>query len=171
MNFSALAASSPTHDYSAELSRVIKEQQAGSTAGAPSAEATRARLKAASEEFEAIFVNQMLSAMRKTVGEGSLIPKSNAQEIFEGMLDEEWSRKLAGKSGPGGLSEILYRQLSRQMGIEEESGTAAAPMGQRATQLVDQLKARGMGRAARGSDRSLLDLKVMSLPGLNLKRK
>ena len=92
--------------------------QEASAAGTSKA-ATRAALAQASEEFEAIFVYQMVSAMRKTVGEGSFLPRSNAQQIFEGMLDEEWSKKLSGKSGPGGISDLLYRQLSRQMGLED----------------------------------------------------
>lgn len=172
MNFAGVSGNSSTHNYSAAFSQVIKQQQAaGSGAEAPSAEATRASLKAASEEFESIFVYQMLSAMRKTVGSGTLIPKSNAQEIFEGMLDEEWSRKLASKSGHGSLSEILYRELSRQMGLDEEAGTATATsMAERATQLADQLRARGMGVGARGRvSNPLLDLKTMSLPGLLMK--
>ncbi len=86
-----------------------------------SKEAMREGLRAASKEFEAIFVYQMISAMRQTIGENTMMPKSNGEQIFEGMLDEEWSKKLAGTNGPGGLSEILYRQLSRQMGLEEEA--------------------------------------------------
>ena len=61
--------------------------------------------------------------MRKTVGEGGLLNKGNGEEIFEGMLDEEWSKKLAGKSGPGGLSEMLYRQLSVRLGLDEDEGS------------------------------------------------
>ena len=100
-------------------------------AAGQSKEAMRDGLRAASKEFEAIFVYQMISAMRQTIGENTMMPKSNGEQIFEGMLDEEWSKKLAGTHGPGGLSQVLYRQLSRQMGLEEEapvSGTDGASM-------------------------------------------
>ena len=86
----------------------------------------REELRTATKEFEAIFLYQMISAMRKTIGDGGLIEKSNGEEIFEGMLDEEWSRKLAGRHGSRGLAEVLYQQLSRQMGLEED-GPAAEP--------------------------------------------
>jgi flagellar protein FlgJ len=83
-------------------------------------ESTRQALRAASTEFEAIFMNQLVSAMRKTVGESGLIQKSQGERMFESMLDEEWARGLAGRHGPSGLSELIYRQLSRQMELEDE---------------------------------------------------
>lgn len=96
-----------------------------------SGEVTRESLHSATKEFESIFVYQMVSAMRRTVGDGGLIRKSNAEQIFEGMLDEEWSRKMAGRHGSRGLAALLYRQLSRQMGLDEdgpaEAGESPAP--------------------------------------------
>ncbi len=92
-----------------------------------SVEERRTALRQASRQFEAVFINQMISAMRKTVGDGGLIEKSNGQDIFEGMLDEEWSKKLANKAGPNSLSEILYRQLSARLGLDEEAGLGQAP--------------------------------------------
>ena len=83
-------------------------------------ESTRQALRDASTEFEAIFMNQLVSAMRKTVGESGLIQKSQGEKMFEGMLDEEWARGLAGRPGHSGLSEMIYRQLSRQMELEDE---------------------------------------------------
>ena len=87
--------------------------------GAETIEQRREALRESAKQFEAVFVHQMISAMRKTVSESSLMPKSNGQKIFEGMLDEEWSKKLVNKSGPGSLSEILYRQLSTNLGLDQ----------------------------------------------------
>ncbi len=88
-------------------------------------ESTRQALRDASTEFEAVFMNQLVSAMRKTVGESGLIQKSQGEKMFEGMLDEEWARGLAGRNGPGGLSEMIYQQLSRQMGLEDDASTTS----------------------------------------------
>jgi flagellar protein FlgJ len=131
MNFSSMSSSIADQSLlmkgadrgSADLTRL--QGQLDMKAG-QSKEVMREGLRAASKEFEAIFVYQMISAMRKTIGENTMMPKSNGEEIFEGMLDEEWSKKLAGTNGPGGLSEILYRQLSRQMGLEEEAPVSGA---------------------------------------------
>lgn len=92
--------------------------RAGNRGSSP--EAQREALREASRQFEAIFLNQMLKAMRETVGDGGLIKKSQGEEVFQGMLDEEWSKQLAGRHGTRGLSEVLYRQLARQMGLEED---------------------------------------------------
>ncbi|MEE2657232.1 MAG: rod-binding protein [Candidatus Latescibacterota bacterium] len=100
------------------------------------AEATRAALREASKEFEALFLNQMISAMRKTVGEGSFLNKSQGEKIFEGMLDEEWGRRMAGRHGPGGLAEVLYQQLSRQMGLDPTVGSDETEAAQ--TELVER---------------------------------
>lgn len=87
-------------------------------------ESTRQALRGAAKEFEAVFMNQLVSAMRKTVGESELIKKSQGEKMFEGMLDEQWARGLAGRHGPSGLSEMIYRQLSRQMGIDVDPADA-----------------------------------------------
>ena len=88
-------------------------------AAARTPEEQRAALKDASEDLESVFVFQMLDAMRKTIASGGLIEKSSGERIFESMLDEEWAKKLAAKSGPNSISAMLYRQLSRQYGLEE----------------------------------------------------
>jgi peptidoglycan hydrolase FlgJ len=104
--------------------RTMLNQLRSGTRGVDSA-ATRQALRDASTEFEAVFMNQLVSAMRKTVGDSGLIKKSQGEKMFEGMLDEEWARGLAGRHGPGGLSDMIYQQLSRQMGLEDDAVTAS----------------------------------------------
>ena len=96
--------------------------------GLQNKEEMRHALKDVSKEFESIFVYQMITAMRKTVAESSLIKKSNGEKIFEGMLDEEWARKLSGQNSMSGLSDVIYRQLSQQLGVEEEIGSRKTKM-------------------------------------------
>ncbi len=69
----------------------------------------------ACETFESYFLQMMYKSMRNTVNSsGSVIPQSNAEKIFQDMLDEENSKKAA-ESGNGiGLAQMLYKQLSRQ---------------------------------------------------------
>lgn len=68
-------------------------------------------LKESTKEFEAIFVMEMLKAMRKAVPEGGLFPKTQAVEIFEEMIDMETAR--AATEGAGlGLADAMYRQMA-----------------------------------------------------------
>ncbi|MBR1442444.1 MAG: rod-binding protein [Firmicutes bacterium] len=62
-------------------------------------------------EFESYFLKEMLKAMRKTVDKSdSFIPQSNAEEIFQDMLDDEYAKNAAKGSGTG-LAKMMYEQL------------------------------------------------------------
>ena len=69
-----------------------------------------AKLREAANEFEAIFIQQMLKSMRKTSLESDLLPKSEGEKIFRSMLDEQYA-KLSAKSGSLGLGQMIYQQL------------------------------------------------------------
>ncbi|MEM5947824.1 rod-binding protein [Spirochaetia bacterium 38H-sp] len=75
-------------------------------------EADKARLKEATQEFEAIFIKKMLDQMRKTVHRSNLIERNMAEDVFEDMLYDEYARKMA-KTSSLGLADMLYKQLSR----------------------------------------------------------
>lgn len=70
------------------------------------------KLKETTQEFEALFLNMMFQAMRKTVDEGGLLEKSQARETFETMLDEELTKEMA-KAGGIGLADKLFDQLKQ----------------------------------------------------------
>jgi len=65
------------------------------------------KLREASQDFEAIFIKQMLDAMRKTVPKGGIIDGGMAEEIFEDLLYEERAKIMA-KSGSLGLADIIF---------------------------------------------------------------
>lgn len=69
-------------------------------------------LKKACQELESVFLNMMLSTMRKTIPEGGLFEKSQASKTFESMLDEEYAKSLS-KSGGIGLAKVLEKQLKK----------------------------------------------------------
>ncbi|MDR3200218.1 MAG: rod-binding protein [Spirochaetales bacterium] len=67
------------------------------------------KLREASQDFEAIFIKQMLDAMRKTLPKGGLLDGGMAEEIFEDMLYEERA-KLMAKTGSFGIADMLYNR-------------------------------------------------------------
>lgn len=81
------------------------------------------KLKEACQELESVFLYQALSAMRSTVPANPLLGRSQAEDIFQGMLDQEVT-KSASKSGGIGLADILYRQLKQTVSQEKETSTA-----------------------------------------------
>jgi flagellar protein FlgJ len=62
------------------------------------------------QDFEAIFIKQMLNAMKQTVPKTGLMDGGFAEEIFEDMLYDEYAQAMA-KTAQFGLSNLLYRQL------------------------------------------------------------
>lgn len=70
------------------------------------------RLKEVSEDFEALMINQMLKEMRKTVNKSDLINGGMAEQIFEDMLYDEYSKEFS-KTKTFGLSDIIYNQLEK----------------------------------------------------------
>ena len=65
------------------------------------------------QEFEAIFIKQMLNVMRKTVVKNELFHGGFVEEVFEDMLYDDYAQKMA-QNGHFGLSEMLYKQLNNQ---------------------------------------------------------
>lgn len=87
------------------------------------------KLRQASKDFEAIFVNQMLEAMDKTVDrENSIMSGGSSEQYFRSMLNEEISKSMTNRVGGSGfgLAEAIYRQMSKQLKTTTtpETGTA-----------------------------------------------
>lgn len=78
-----------------------------------------AKLRDACDQFEAYFVQQLFQEMRKTIPKGGLFEDSNEKGIYEGMLDEEYS-KVISQRGATGISNTLYKQLAPKITKTEE---------------------------------------------------
>ena len=72
------------------------------------------KLKEACQGFEAMFMELMYKKMRDTVPEDSLFGNSNANKIWQSMLDSELMQQGA-KAGGMGLADMLYKQLKPQV--------------------------------------------------------
>lgn len=75
----------------------------------------RAAVKAAAQQFEALFMQELLKSMRATTQGESLMGGGASEELATGMLDQQYAASLTGM--PGGLAEALTRQLERAMGL------------------------------------------------------
>lgn len=76
----------------------------------------RERLATAAQQFEAIFVRQMLAAARKAEF-ASELSGGQAMDTFRTMQDENFA-DIAAKTGALGLAAQIEAQLSRQIGKE-----------------------------------------------------
>ena len=71
------------------------------------------QLKEVANQFEALFIYQLMQRMRATVMKGGLLEESMGEQVFRGMLDQEYSVKMA-EAGNLGLATMVYEQLKRK---------------------------------------------------------
>ncbi len=65
-----------------------------------------------SQDFESLFIKQMLDVMRKTIHkEDDLLNGGIGQDVYEDMLYGEYAKKMAA-TAQFGLADMIYRQLS-----------------------------------------------------------
>jgi flagellar protein FlgJ len=72
----------------------------------------KAAVKEAAKQFETLFMQQLLKTMREATKSDSSMD-NDASKLGAEMLDTQWSTKLSGR--PGGLADVIARQLDRQV--------------------------------------------------------
>lgn len=71
-------------------------------------------LKKVCKDFESILLNMVYKEMKATVPKSDFIPEDPGKGIFDSMLDDKLVENAS--SGQGlGLSDVLYKQLSKQL--------------------------------------------------------
>ena len=81
------------------------------------------KLKKASEDFEALFINQLMQSMRRTVLKSKFLEDAPGKEVYQSLFDREISKKMAQK-GALGVGKIIYRNV-----LEHEKARMAPPVG------------------------------------------
>ncbi len=75
----------------------------------------KAAIKETAKQFETLFMQQLLKGMREAqaaMSDGTLT--NQGTQLGNEMLDAEYAKKMSGI--PGGLADVIARQLERQMG-------------------------------------------------------
>lgn len=72
----------------------------------------KAVIKAAAKQFEAMFMQQLMKSMRESSMATGMLDNAGTQMGTE-MLDTQFANKMTGL--PGGLGDVIARQLERQM--------------------------------------------------------
>ena len=72
-----------------------------------------ARAEGAFKDLEALFVNELLKEMRKSIPDDGLFEKNHARDVYESMLDTVFSEAIA-KSGQFGIAKQLAEEIRVQ---------------------------------------------------------
>ena len=91
-----------------------------------SARDPKAAIKETAKQFEAMFMQQLLKSMREAQAAMSGGMMDNAgTSMGNEMLDAEYAKRMSGN--PGGLADVIARQLERQMGGEAPAAMTLKP--------------------------------------------
>ena len=85
-------------------------------------------IREVARNFESLFINESMKNMRKTLPKDGILSKGFANNVFNSMLDQEYSQ-IASRSGQFGLAEAIARQLGAdpmEIAQREEARAAQA---------------------------------------------
>lgn len=99
-----------------QAERIGLDRKARQTEGTPE---ERAGLEKAAKEFEAVFLNTLMKAMRKTVPENEIFNGGGSTKFYQQMHDAEMAKALATANGGLGIADMIVRQLDRTEGQGE----------------------------------------------------
>lgn len=71
-------------------------------------------VREAAKQFESLFMNELLKSMR-SASQSSGLMENESTKLGTEMLDSQLASKVSGQ--PGGLADIIAKQLERQMGL------------------------------------------------------
>jgi len=78
------------------------------------------KLKSLANDFEAIFLNIMITSMRKSVQKSDFMTGGHGEKIYQNLLDREYAGVMA-KEKWSTLSEAIYKQLSKSLAKTDDS--------------------------------------------------
>lgn len=114
----------------------------------------KSAIRETAKQLESLFMQELMKSMRaSTMSTGML--DNQATEMGTSMLDTQFAGQMTGR--PGGLSDLIVRQLERQMGLKNgaASGDATdtgAPLN--SLSMSTDLSQRGLRRTGTSQDTS-----------------
>lgn len=92
------------------IDNTLALSRAGTEPAAPLRTTDPAAAREAAQEFEAVFISQTLAQMFADIDVDPVFGGGHAEEIFRGMLIEEYGREIS-KAGGFGLADAIMREI------------------------------------------------------------
>lgn len=105
-----LTAAASYHDFSALAA--LKSQSKGNSTAA---------MRGAAQQFEAMFLQELMKTMRDAVPKAELL-ESQAMDTFQGMFDKEVSVQMA-RRGSVGMADMLVKQMGKFAAATDPAAT------------------------------------------------
>lgn len=88
-----------------------------------SSQTPQSGIRDAAKQLEGLFMQELVKSMRSTTMSTGMLDNA-ATEMGTNMLDTQLAGQMTGL--PGGLSDMITRQLERQMGLNTKDGQASS---------------------------------------------
>ena len=127
---------------------------------------SESNIKKVAQEFESLFLNEMLKSMRKAnevFGEGNFM-NSNESKTYQDMHDQQLAVTLSKNKGGIGLASVLERQLSQMKSGPKRVNPFAQVEAPQASARAGAFKPAGEGGVATRDDSQQLNQRRLSLP-------
>ena len=82
-----------------------------------------AAIKETAKQFESLFMRELIKSMRQATMKSGMLDNAGS-DLGTDLLDQQFAVQMSGQ--PGGLSDLIAAQLSRQMGAAMPDGKSAA---------------------------------------------
>lgn len=82
-----------------------------------------AAIKETAKQFESLFMRELIKSMREATMKSGMLDNPGS-DLGTDLLDQQFAVQMSGQ--PGGLSDMIAAQLSRQMGVEMPDGALNA---------------------------------------------
>jgi flagellar protein FlgJ len=79
---------------------------------------TPAAIKETAKQFESLFMRELIKSMREATAKSGLLDSPGA-DLGTDLLDQQYAVQMSGQ--PGGLSDLIAQQLTRQLGVQNSS--------------------------------------------------
>ncbi|MBN1571492.1 MAG: peptidoglycan DD-metalloendopeptidase family protein [Acidobacteria bacterium] len=86
----------------------------------------RSEIRKAAQQFEAVFIANMLKVMRETIEESGLLEGGFGKSIYTELFDQEVSLSLA-KRGVLGIADLLERNILENLSARSKEETDPSP--------------------------------------------
>ncbi len=90
---------------------------------AQAGKSTPEAIKETAKQFESLFMRELIKSMREATVKSGMLDSAGG-DLGTDLLDQQFAVQMSGQ--PGGLSDLIAQQLTRQMGANVGAGAATA---------------------------------------------
>lgn len=80
-------------------------------------DARKAAIRKAAQEFESVFLSQMMAPMFEGLGEGDLFGGGSSAKIYRSMMVQEYGKAIA-RSGGIGIADSVEREILKLQEVQ-----------------------------------------------------